>query len=57
MSLLKSNYPLKRQPSQKPRQSVTRETFERDLMQHVGGSFVYIKPEKFIVTQDEQEEK
>jgi hypothetical protein len=57
MSFLKTNYPLKRQTSQNAKQSVTREDFERALMQHVGGSFVYIKQKKFIVTESEQEKE
>jgi hypothetical protein len=58
MSFLKTNYPLKRQASQNAnKQSVTREDFERALMQHVGGSFVYIKPRKFVVMSDEQEKE
>jgi hypothetical protein len=56
MSFLRTNYPLRR-ASQSPKQSVTREDFERALMQHVGGSFVYIKPRKFVVTSDEQEKE
>ncbi len=51
---LKTNYPLKQ--SRRPRQNVTREEFERAMAQYVGGSFVYIKPKRFIVTGEEQEE-
>lgn len=61
MNFLKTNYPLKKEEDaqEKTESSIARKEpvnhidFEKAMLEHIGGSFVYIKPRKFIVIDDE----
>jgi len=57
MSFIRSNYGLGKKTSN-PTSSVSSSTFsykdlEAELLRHVGGSFVYVKTDRFVVLESE----
>ncbi|RLI82644.1 hypothetical protein DRP04_03505 [Archaeoglobales archaeon] len=58
MSFIRSNYGLGKKASNNPASSVSSSTFsykdlEAELLRHVGGSFVYVKTDRFLVLESE----